>query len=106
MEAARIEISNTNGGSSRSDTTDPTIILRLKMQRRWQVVMWDVVFLMVCLETLSLTCFSLDPISADAGSRMTLCMTLILTSIAFLFIAKSNLPKTSYLTFLDKYMLS
>jgi len=105
MEAARIEISNTNGGSSRSDTTDPTIILRLKMQRRWQVVMWDVVFLMVCLETLSLTCFSLDPTSADdAGSRMTL----ILTSIAFLFIAKSlgNSPKTSYLAFLDRYMLS
>lgn len=105
MEAARIEFGTTNAGASRSSSKYPMIILRLKMKRRWGVYMWNVVFLMACIESLGLCCFSLDIVD-DSGERLGLAMALVLTAVAFLHVVKSNLPSVPYLTFLDKYVLS
>jgi len=75
------------------------------MKRRWQVFMWKVIFLMLCLEGLSLTAFCLDAVS-NLGNRLSLLMTLVLTAVAFLYVARKSLPQIPYLTFLDKYILS
>ncbi|ETO37040.1 hypothetical protein RFI_00022 [Reticulomyxa filosa] len=125
MEAARIELGQTNAGSSRSSTTYPMIILRnspqvifvclfvhlnelnmfrLKMKRRWGSTMWNVCFLMSCIEMLALSSFSIDPV-IDPGDRLNLGFTLVLTAVAFLFIVKQNLPPVSYLTFLVQLTL-
>ncbi|ETO30624.1 hypothetical protein RFI_06495 [Reticulomyxa filosa] len=98
MEAARIELGQTNAGSSRSSTTYPMIILRLKMKRRWGSTMWNVCFLMSCIEMLALSSFSIDPV-LDPGDRLGLGFTLVLTAVAFLFVVKKGLPP-------DKYILS
>lgn len=45
MEACRIEFGSTNAGSSRSSATYPSIIIRLKMKRRWVVFMFNIVCL-------------------------------------------------------------
>merc|ERR1712048_820815 len=105
MGSARIEFGATNAGSSRSSTTYPMIIIRLKMKRRWEVFMWNVVLLVLCLECLAITCFSLD-VTEEAADRLGLSITLVLTAIAFLHIVKKGLPNVPYLTFLDFYVLS
>mmetsp|Transcript_39528 Transcript_39528/g.63241 ORF Transcript_39528/g.63241 Transcript_39528/m.63241 type:complete len:600 (+) Transcript_39528:41-1840(+) len=105
LESARIEFGATNAGSSRSSTTYPMIILRLKMKRRWQVFMWKIVVLMLCIEALAITCFALDPVD-EASDRLGLSITLVLTAVAFLHVVKSGLPNVPYLTFLDYYVYS
>merc|ERR1712129_455203 len=79
------------------------IILRLKVMRKWQVFMWNIVFMVCCIEVLALTTFSMD-VEEDAADRMGLSITLILTAVAFLHIVKSGLPPVPYLTFLDIYV--
>ena len=79
------------------------IILRLKVKRKWQVFMWNIVFMVCCIELLALTTFSMD-VEEDAADRMGLSITLILTAVAFLHIVKSGLPPVPYLTFLDIYV--
>eukprot|EP01084_Bolivina_argentea_P293166 504175_1 len=105
MESARIEFGSTNAGSSRSATTYPAIILRLKMKRRWEVFMWNIVLLVLCIECLAITAFALD-LHDEASDRLGLSITLVLTAVAFLHIVKSGLPNVPYLTFLDFYVLS
>merc|ERR1712228_114591 len=105
LESARIEFGASNAGASRSASTYPMIILRLKVKRRWQVFMWNVVLLVLCIECLAITAFSLDLLEENAD-RLGLSITLVLTAVAFLHIVKSGLPNVPYLTFLDFYVLS
>jgi len=105
LESARIEFGATNAGSSRSSTAYPMIIIRLKVKRRWQVFMWNIVLLVLCIECLAITAFSLD-IATEAADRLGLTITLVLTAVAFLHVVKKELPNVPYLTFLDFYVLS
>eukprot|EP01083_Nonionella_stella_P108190 314369_1 len=105
MESARIEFGATNAGASRAGTSYPSIILRLKMKRRWEVFMWNIVLLVLCIECLAITAFALD-LNEEASDRLGLSITLVLTAVAFLHIVKSGLPNVPYLTFLDFYVLS
>jgi len=105
MESARIEFGASNAGSSRSSTTYPMIILRLKVKRRWEVFMWNIVLLVLCIECLAITAFALD-LNDEGADRLGLSITLVLTAVAFLHIVKSGLPNVPYLTFLDFYVLS
>merc|ERR1712083_818989 len=106
MESARIEFGSTNPNSSRAGTAYPTMILRLKMQRRWKVFMWNVVLVMMCIEFLTLTAFKLDIEEGEAANRMGLCMIMVLTAIAFLQLVTARLPNLPYLTFIDWYIYS
>jgi len=81
------------------------IVIRLKMKRRWQVFLWNVVFLMACLSFLSLTAYSVN-VNSNIGTRLNLLITLVLTAVAFSYVVFDNLPKVPYQTILDKYILS
>ena len=105
MEAARVELGHSSAGNSRSSTQYPSIIIRLKMKRRWQVFMFNVVGLMFCIEMLALTTFALD-VEEDAGDRFGLAITMVLTAVVFLEVVKMSLPAVPYLTFLEKYTLA
>jgi len=106
MESARIEFGSSNPKSSRAGSKYPTMILRFKMQRRWQVFMWNIVLMMMLIEFLTLTAFALNIEDGEAADRMGLCMIMVLTAIAFLQIVKSRLPMLPYLTILDWYIYS
>lgn len=80
------------------------IMLRLKMQRRYGVFFWNVMFLMLCIEFLALTCFALD-VTDNFADRLSLAITLVLTGVAFLEVVKSGLPTVPYLTYLDLFVL-
>merc|ERR1712154_56123 len=94
-----------NSGTSRAGTSYPMIILRLKVKRRWDVFMWNIVLLVLCIECLAITAFALD-LNDEGADRLGLSITLVLTAVAFLHIVKSGLPNVPYLTFLDFYVLS
>uniref|UniRef100_A0A5K3EH21 Neur_chan_LBD domain-containing protein n=1 Tax=Mesocestoides corti TaxID=53468 RepID=A0A5K3EH21_MESCO len=54
--------------------------------------------------SLSLVTFSVD--KSQPQSRLQLAFTLVLTLVAFKFVVNQCLPKISYLTYLDKYVIS
>lgn len=75
------------------------------MKRRWQVFMWNIVLLVLCIECLAITCFSLD-LETEGADRLGLAITMVLTAVAFLHLVKRELPPVPYLTFLDFYVYS
>jgi hypothetical protein len=64
---------------------------------------WNVMFILCMIGTMSLTSF-LVPINALAD-RVQINLTLLLTVVAFKLLLSENLPKVSYLTFLDTYVI-
>ncbi len=65
--------------------------------------LYKVVALQVALACLSWPIFFLEP--TDFNSRFTIVLTLLLSSVAFLFVINDAVPKVPYLTTLDKVVL-
>ena len=82
----------------------PTVILRLKMKRKWKVFVINIVSLLCALCGLGLSAFYLP--REQLGERLSLLITLILTSVAFSIVIQDKLPNVAYLTFIDKYILA
>eukprot|EP01106_Pelomyxa_sp_JSP_P014340 TRINITY_DN453_c0_g1_i5.p1 TRINITY_DN453_c0_g1~~TRINITY_DN453_c0_g1_i5.p1 ORF type:complete len:380 (+),score=86.62 TRINITY_DN453_c0_g1_i5:71-1141(+) len=74
-----------------------------RAERLSEYFMWNVVFVLFLIVAMSFLTFV---IPADNGTdRFGLNLTLVLTSITFKFTIAGYLPKTTYLTLLDKYVL-
>eukprot|EP01083_Nonionella_stella_P313733 1127500_1 len=82
----------------------PTLIIRLKIKRKWQVYVINIVLLLCALCGLSLCAFYLN--HEQLGERLGLLITLILTSVAWSIVIQDKLPNVAYLTFIDKYILA
>lgn len=80
------------------------IKVRLKMQRRFEVYLWNVVFFMASISGLTLSSFGVD--SIDLGERLAIIITLLLTSVTYQSNVFSILPNVPYLTLLDKYIVT
>lgn len=63
----------------------------------------NVVAVMFCLSMLSLVSFAMDV--SDLGSRVSTCLTLLLTKVAFKFILAGSLPKVPYNTLIDYFVI-
>jgi len=105
LETAIIEFGDADPNASRASSSYAMIVIRLKMKRRWQVFLWNVVFLMACICALSLTGFALNQ-DGDLGNRLNLLITLVLTAVAFSYVVLGELPNVPYLTLMDKYILT
>ncbi|XP_076465747.1 cys-loop ligand-gated ion channel-like [Babylonia areolata] len=81
----------------------PMITVRTYAIRRAGFFVWNVLAIMVLICSLSLCTFSVD--RKLPQNRLQLSFTLVLTGIAFKFVVGQSLPKISYLTVLDKYIL-
>jgi len=103
---ARIEFMMSKPEDSRSKTLYPMIQIRFKMRRHWKPYFWNIIFFMMAIAFLSLTCFALVPDPNFSGDRIGLAITLILTAVAFQFIILDQLPFVSYLTILHKYVIT
>jgi len=82
-----------------------TYCIELKLERRSSYYLWNICVPYFLLGLLSLTAYAIPMTDGNPNDRFSLMMTLILTAVAFKFVTSGLVPKTSYLTLLDKYAL-
>lgn len=95
--------SNRKDFSQRKSVMFPGISAGCCALRRWKFFVWNVVLLMGLICSTSIATFAVD--SNETQSRMSLSITLMLTAVAFRIVTNQNLPKISYNTILDIYIL-
>ena len=81
----------------------PSIAISLKGERVWISYFWQIFLLLSLMSTFSLFAFTLE--IQDSGNRLNFTMTVFLTKVAFQFSISSLLPKLSYVTLLDIYVI-
>ena len=81
-----------------------SIKIRLKMKRRFEVYLYNIVFYMATITGLVLTSFGVD--DDNLGERLSIIITLLLTAVAYQSNLSLNLPNVPYLTLLDKYIIT
>ena len=82
----------------------PSIEISLKGERLWISYFWQIFLLLFLMSAFALFAFTLD--INDSGNRLNFSMTVFLTKVAFQFSISSLLPKLSYLTLLDIYVIA
>ena len=87
-----------------SSNSYPQYRIRLNVMRRYSFYLYNVAFIMCLITLLTFTSFA---VKTDAvGDRIQITLTLLLTSVAFKYYAQQFVPTVSYLTFLDKYVMT
>ncbi|XP_063431035.1 cys-loop ligand-gated ion channel-like isoform X1 [Mytilus trossulus] len=81
----------------------PGLIISCNARRRAGFFVWNVLLIMTLISSLSIATFSVD--RNKPQNRLQLSFTLVLTGVAFKFVANQTIPKISYLTQLDRYIL-
>lgn len=89
--------------TGRSELGNATWALKMKVLRKPGYYLSNVIGMMGCLTTLSFFAFLFQP--ENWACRSSYCATLLLTSVAFKFVVDGQLPKVSFTTILDLYML-
>ena len=74
------------------------------VHRNFMYYVWKVLIILVFLVISSWSVFAQD--ASDFADRTATALTLFLAAIAFLYVVGETLPKISYLTLLDKFMLN
>ncbi|KAK3799495.1 hypothetical protein RRG08_052680 [Elysia crispata] len=80
------------------------LVVRVHATRRGGFFFWNVLVIMCLICSLIFCTFSVS--REHPTNRLQLSFTVVLTTIAFKFVTNQHLPKVSYLTVLDKYILS
>merc|ERR1712224_867461 len=81
----------------------PLLALRFRLQRRWHHFAWNHMVLSGLLSTLGFCTFALD--ADEFARRSSITLVLLMTVTASKFLIDEGLPKISYLTTLDHYIL-
>jgi hypothetical protein len=83
--------------------TRASALMRFEAQRSTGYYLWKIIFPLVLIVFMSWTVFWISP--ENAGPPIGLATTSMLTLIAYRFILGSQLPRVSYLTLLDYFIL-
>ncbi|GAA55530.1 hypothetical protein CLF_108236, partial [Clonorchis sinensis] len=104
FEAYLVEKRRIKGGSSPGTCKrrHPGLVFTSRSARRAGYFMVNMALISCVLSLLSFSVFSV-PVD---GNRLQLSLLLLLTTVTFKFAASQNLPKISYLTYLDKMVLA
>lgn len=86
-----------------SSTVHPIVHFQCRVGRKTGYFVWNIVFIMLLIISLTFAAFTIDNGTAD---RITVTITLFLTAVAFKLVVKQSLPTISYLTYLDLYVLA
>ncbi|CAH8452912.1 unnamed protein product [Heterobilharzia americana] len=81
----------------------PCLSVTCRAARRPGYFYWNVFLIMFMISGLAFATFAVSPDKAEL--RLRLSFTLILTSVTFKYVITQSLPKISYLTYMDKYVL-
>ena len=87
-----------------SENTYPLYKVQLHVRRKYGFYIYNIALLMCLITTLTFTTFAVEVYAV--GDRIQITLTLLLTSVAFKYYVQQFVPTVSYLTFLDKYILS
>ena len=80
------------------------INLSIKLQRTQNAYFWRIVLFLILLISTSLISFSID-ILENGSDRIIYLIILLLTAVCYQYIILQDLPKISYLTLMDKYII-
>ncbi|XP_045190324.2 gamma-aminobutyric acid receptor subunit beta-like isoform X1 [Mercenaria mercenaria] len=86
-----------------SSTVHPILHAQCRVARKMGYFVWNIIFIMLLIISLTFAAFTIDFNSAD---RITVTITLFLTAVAFKLVVKQSLPTISYLTYLDVYVIA
>lgn len=89
-------------GSSANDF--PLYHIKCHVKRKNGYYLWNIAMIIFLIDILSFCSFSVD--ISSPSDRLSVTLTLLLTAVAFKFVVAQSLPTISYLTLLDKYVLS
>ncbi|ESN99604.1 hypothetical protein HELRODRAFT_176769 [Helobdella robusta] len=81
----------------------PCFCVAAKVARRPQFFIYNIIVIMFSICSLAFATFTVKPEAPE--SRLPLTFFLVLTTVTFKFVVNKSLPKISYLTYLDKYIL-
>eukprot|EP00930_Biecheleria_cincta_P070436 TRINITY_DN58073_c0_g1_i1.p1 TRINITY_DN58073_c0_g1~~TRINITY_DN58073_c0_g1_i1.p1 ORF type:complete len:432 (+),score=36.53 TRINITY_DN58073_c0_g1_i1:66-1298(+) len=95
--------SQTYARSSTTMTIRPLIVMSLSVTRRRGAAFWNIEMPMGVITALGAVTFVIEKSSAD---RLSVSVTLLLTAVAYKLMISADLPKISYLTALDKYVIT
>merc|ERR1712142_1083703 len=82
----------------------PAISTSCRASRRPGFFLWNIFLVMLFICSLAFATFSVD--LERPQNRLQLSFILLLTTITFKFVVSQTLPRISYLTYLDKYILT
>ena len=92
-----------NGKKFSKEIREPLFQFHVHARRKYNYYLWNIASMVNMISILAFTSFSID--RSDIGKRLSVSLTLLLTVVAFKNFVSSILPKVSYLTLLDKYVL-
>lgn len=78
--------------------------ITLRVSRRYQSYLYNMLLYLCVLSTFSLTSYSI-PLN-NFADRCSITVTMLLTLVAFLLVVKENTPVVPYLTLLDQYVMA
>ncbi|XP_064625813.1 cys-loop ligand-gated ion channel-like isoform X2 [Lineus longissimus] len=81
----------------------PALVFTCRAARRPGFFIYNILLIMFFICTLAFVTYSVE--KKLTQNRLQLSFTLVLTGVAFKFVVNQSLPKISYLTYLDKYIL-
>jgi len=85
------------------DSDPQTIMFRNRVERKIRFYYFQVLIPVFLIVTSAFVCFSFDPQEHEA--RLAITVTIFLIIIAYQYVVTSMLPKSSYTTYLDKYVI-
>ncbi|XP_067664936.1 cys-loop ligand-gated ion channel-like [Haliotis asinina] len=81
----------------------PGMVFRCCAVRKVGYFTWNIMLIIAMISSLAFATFSVD--RKLPQNRLQLSFTLVLTMVTFKFVASQSVPKLSYLTYLDRYIL-
>jgi len=93
--------SQSNGENSASGLSYPMFTFRVLARRKWRYYFWNVYFMLFLLVTMAGTAFS----TTDFSFRVSTIITLVLAVVTFKLTVSQLIPRISYITSLDRYVL-
>jgi len=93
-----------DANAMKKEQKKPGMFFRCCVVRRWEFFLWNNMLVMSLISALSFTTFAVDVDLTQ--NRIQLSFILVLAGVTFKFAASQAVPKISYLTHLDRYVLA
>ena len=82
----------------------PVLLLSVKLQRKPQYYFFNIILQMFVIVLLGFPCLLLD--AASLTDRLSIVLTMLLSAMAYKAYTSEMIPKVSYLTWIEKYLIS
>ena len=98
-----VEFGETDKSLSKNGLTYPLLIMRIKVERRYQFYLLRIALILAVLSLSSLTSYAVDV--GEVADRLSIDFTLLLTIVAFQQTVTDSLPVLPFVTIMDWYVM-